>query len=634
MGVSTVFDQPYYTGTAGVSAESGVLPVTLDARSYLVDTSRNTPAQESFRRSSLQLLNTQQNVDRGESALTPPEVWRRTYTSFHHGAGQRIADRANTETDDSDPYRFDTSQGVDVWTKWQVSLLHDTELVSGSDVKAGVLVDGQCVALSSDGQTVYAFGAGTAGLLTASLSLGTVSVIASSGDALYTYGQDHRLRVYHLSNNGTAITFTGGTPLDCGLNVYVTLLVFANFKLVACTTDGKVFDLSGMLGASPTPPTGETYQSPTESMTWVAGCAGRKAIYLLGTAGSRSSIHAFDLTRASAGDPLDTLLYSGVAAELPDGETGTALASYLGYLGLGTSKGFRFAATGDSDGGAGVTYGPLIPTPGPVLCFEGQDRFLYFGMSNVGGESGVGRADMSEFTADLLPAYAPDLMSNAGNHGEDTVFINTLPDGRVMFGLSGGVWVESDTFVPSGSITLSAFTFNVVDEKAGIYATVQSSESDGMTSLYGFFDNSPTPVFLGDAVSATSVQHKFSLSGRRFNSLGLQVRLVSEADHTTSPVVFSAELRATYVRGKASEWQVPCILSDQYEMDNGAVQARSVVEDFNHLMGLVETGRPFQYLEDGMMWSVYATDFIWSPQERSVVRGWQGVFTIYFREVR
>ncbi len=628
MGLSDRFDDPYYSGDAHGSPEKGVLPVTLDNRSYLIDTSRNTPMQERFRRTSLQLLNTQQNVDRGESALTPPEVWRRTYTSFHHGAGQKVADRANSGTDDSDPYRFDTSSGVDVWTKWQVSLLHDTARIATDGVKAGCVVDGHTVALSTDGQTLYA----TDGVLHASLALGTVSVIASSGDSLYTYGADDRLRVYSIANSGTAITFTGGTPLDCGLTETVSLLVFANYKLVACTTVGKVYDLSKMLGASPTTPPSPAltavYEAPTDTMTWVAGCSGKKAIYLL----SKSAVHAFDITRATDSGPLDVLLYSGVAAELPDGEDGTALASYLGYVAIGTSKGFRFAATGD--GGKGLTYGPVIETPDPVLCFEGQDRFLYFGMSGVTGESGIGRADLSTFVADLQPAYAADLMSTGSHGGEATVFVNTMPDGKLLFGLSGGMWLEQDTYVDSGSVVLSSFTFNVVDEKSGIYATTQSSESGGMTTLEAYFDNSPTPVFLGNAVSETSVQHRFSLSGQRFNTVALQVTLESETDNTSTPIIYSVELRATYVRGKASEWQVPCLLSDEYEQDNGATQGRDVVSDFNHLMGLVETGRQFIYSEDGLLWNVYATDFIWSPHERSVILGWQGVFTIYFREVR
>ena len=110
-------DEPYRLSGPGAAQDMSALPVTIDNRAYLIDTSRNTPFQERFRRSSLQLLNTQQNIDKGESALTPPEVWRRLYQSWHHGAGQRFADREN-----SDPYRFYTSKGIDVWDQWEMKL--------------------------------------------------------------------------------------------------------------------------------------------------------------------------------------------------------------------------------------------------------------------------------------------------------------------------------------------------------------------------------------------------------------------------------------------------------------------------------------------------------------------------------
>ena len=124
------------------------------------------------------------------------------------------------------------------------------------------------------------------------------------------------------------------------------------------------------------------------------------------------------------------------------------------------------------------------------------------------------------------------------------------------------------------------------------------------------------------------------MSGVTFNTATLVCRLTPNAANTATPKIYGLELRSTYARGKASEWQVPCILHDEIEMDNGTVIARDVIEDYDHLMSLYESGRAFQYVEDGRVWTVNATDFIWSPQERSVRSGWQGVYTLYFREIR
>ena len=149
-GIRERLDEPYQQAGQPSDPASTVLPVTLDGRSYLVDTSRNTPLQERFRRSSVQLLNSQQNIDKGESALTTPEVWRRTYKSWHHGAGQRFADR-----EDSDMYRFDTCKGVNVWERWEVTLLHDTERIYDNAAVDGLMANSHTVHLSSSQKMLH-----------------------------------------------------------------------------------------------------------------------------------------------------------------------------------------------------------------------------------------------------------------------------------------------------------------------------------------------------------------------------------------------------------------------------------------------------------------------------------------------
>ena len=627
MGTSERLNDPYLIGgIPGASGDGSVLPVVIDGHSYLVDTSRNTPMQERFRRSSLQLLNTQQNLDKGESALVTPEVWRRTYKSWHHGMGQRFSDR-----EDSDSYRYDWSKGINPWRQWEFSLLHETAQVSTASTIAGVMCNGFSVALLSTRTAVYV-NDGVDSL--ASFTLPGPSLIATDGYFLYALAEMNEkstLYRYEVTKSGSTISVTLKAQADVQTATRMNLLLFANYKLIATSTNGLVYDLTGYAG--PTPPTAlpsPAYTTPVPGQTFVAGCSGKKAIYLMSVQGDQSAVHAFDIIRSTSNGPLDTLIYSGVAALLPDGEIGVSLYSYLGYVAIGTNKGFRFAAV--SEGSEAITYGPLIETPAPVTAFEGQDRFLYYALKDFRGDSGIGRADLSQFTADLQPAYASDLMST-GNRSASVTFINTLHSGKIMFGLSGaGVWMEQDTYVTEGQLQMSAWTFNVVDPKTGLYVTTQSSLSDGGGgNLAVIYDQSGNPVLLGDYQEANQ---KFTLSGMPFQSAGLLATLYAKADRTAGPKVYSYEMRSTYIRGKASEWQVPCILHDEIEQDNGTVQARDVVSDYQHLMNLVETGKQFTYIEDSQQWEVYATDFIWSPHERSIDTGWQGVFTIYFREVR
>jgi len=53
-----------------------------------------------------------------EGTLTREDFWRRTLSSWHHGAGQRIADDL-----EADPYRFLNSRGADIWTPGELTIL-------------------------------------------------------------------------------------------------------------------------------------------------------------------------------------------------------------------------------------------------------------------------------------------------------------------------------------------------------------------------------------------------------------------------------------------------------------------------------------------------------------------------------
>lgn len=601
------------------------LPVSIAGRSFLVDTSRQTNQQERFRRQSVQLLNTQQNTDKGESALTTPEIWRRTSKSWHHGMGQKFAER-----DDSDEYRYDWSKGINPWERWEITLLHRTEQKSSNPTFSGVQANGHTVALRSTKQQVFV----TDGDISTTLDFTYAQLIATDGYYLYALGTDAKLRVYEIVNNGLTITMVlKGAVVTVPLaGDQPNLMFVANYKLIVTTESAKVYDLTAFITAAVTSGTvpalpKPVYTPPVPGEVFVSGCAGKKALYAMSVNGDKTIIHGFTLTRGSGDGPLDVLLYDGVAAELPDGELGNVIYNYLGYIAIGTSKGFRFAVLGE-----GITYGPLIETPNPVTAFEGQSRFLYYALSGFRDDNGIGRADLSQFVDDLQPAYASDLMSGVTTPDRVT-FINTLANGKTAFGLaSGGVYIESDLYVPQGQIVTSKWTFNVVDPKLGMYVNTHTSVgTGGKGRAFISYDTSANEYFLGEFLEA---QQRFNMTGATFYSAQLRAELEPNDDATATPKIYSTEIRCTYIRGKASEWQVPCILHDEIEMDNGTVIGRDVLDDYRHLLFLVESGQQFHYVEDGKEWTVYATDFIWSPQERSQTAGWQGVFTIYFREVR
>jgi hypothetical protein len=115
----------FYSGAALSSLVPGVYPVSLNGRPYMLDDSKP------FVQRTVPLLRQQADASAspGEASINPEDLWRRSVESWHHGAGQTSYDRA-----DSDPFRFRSSKGVDVWTQHALSLLPGTgqELASAN----------------------------------------------------------------------------------------------------------------------------------------------------------------------------------------------------------------------------------------------------------------------------------------------------------------------------------------------------------------------------------------------------------------------------------------------------------------------------------------------------------------------
>lgn len=97
----------------------GRLPVAINGHLFLADANiirRTVPVIR-------QQADT--STEAGEQTLNPQGLWRRSQESWHHGAGQDFLDgRQGDEA--TDPHRFRSSKGVDVWTRGQVSLLRPT----------------------------------------------------------------------------------------------------------------------------------------------------------------------------------------------------------------------------------------------------------------------------------------------------------------------------------------------------------------------------------------------------------------------------------------------------------------------------------------------------------------------------
>ena len=106
-----------------MSFNSESLPVELDGVSYLLDTTQ-------YRRTTVPVSRQQRDNSReaGENTLDTTGAWVRSQTDWSYGAGQLYLDN-----EDSDRRRFYSSQGIDVWTKGQITLLPITETPTGTN---------------------------------------------------------------------------------------------------------------------------------------------------------------------------------------------------------------------------------------------------------------------------------------------------------------------------------------------------------------------------------------------------------------------------------------------------------------------------------------------------------------------
>jgi hypothetical protein len=600
--ITETFEEPFYTGSAAAALpEKTGYDVALDGRGYMIDWTAQIP----YSRRSVALLNTQQAQSGGDQSQTPPEIWRRSIESWHQGNGQARLDR-----DDSLPYRFSVSEGVDVWTPWQVSLLHSVTI-------AQTLDDGFSRTLTIDGYVVVIVGDTGYWYDTSAQTWTEVDF----GDDVVDAASDGST-IYLLLDDGTVDTYTA--PAVTATLVSSAVSDFSTTRSMIAVIKGflVIGNLNILYDATSGTPA-EIYTHPNAGWNWKAGCDGQNVGYLIGGTGDRWHVFGVPLK-----DDATTLDPPTIATTLPDGEIPTTLASYLGYVLIGSQRGFRLA---QADGSGALTYGRLVVTDAPVECFEGQDRFVWFGRSVPDSKAGLGRADLSTFTSPLTPAVANDLSQADGGRVGGCA---TVGDRRLFVVDGVGVFLEDLTgYVDSGYIEMGGLTFGSTDLKQGTYAQVFYEKiTNGGTIYLDYRADGGTWETIGQSVSGVTMGN-VPLT-KSFTTVEIRVRLEPDTvDGTHTPVLNRTEVRALVIPGRASEWTIPLIVADvlQYE---GATEPRDIISDFDHLLGLAQSRKPFILREGIRNVGVFATDYYWFPMKESEgMRSHEGTFVLTLKEI-
>ena len=616
LSLGAPFGAPFYGGSGISELVPGVFPVALNGRPYLLNLEPFADGASAFRRQSLPLLRQQadQSVTPGEASVSPESFWRRAQDSWHKGAGQSYFDR-----NDSDPFRFNTSKGIDPWTKWELSLLNDvTEIRSDSATNQFLAVAGNYLYIADTNDVLYTTNGTTFSTVTA-FGSGAVVGLASDGRYIWVAKAAAIFQIDTTSAPGTATQIA-----QVATSQTFNFIGWNKNRLFAAQTNGGMFNVNDttdkVMGHSATV-NPYVVNLTTRGFTWTSSAGGSGYHYLGGYQGDKSLIYKTALTTDA------TALTAGVVAgSLPDGEKLEAMAEYLGYLILGTNLGVRFSAVDDA---GNLTIGGLIETPNPVKCFEPQDRFVWFGYTNYDGVStGLGRLDVSEFTSPLTPAYASDLMVT----GQGTVqSVVTWQNTRVFSVNGDGVFKENTaSHVTSGVLTTGKVTYEIIDPKVAVFMDALHEPVAGTIQLE-ISPDSEAYINAGihSTLNVTSPPSQF-LNGIKGSEFEIRITLTESG--STSPVLNRWTLRSYPAPIRLSKWRVPVLIYDALSV-NGQDYPFDAQDEYQALIDLHNDQNVFVYQEGDVSYSVVMDDYTWLPEKKSAVGGYQGTFVADLRQV-
>jgi hypothetical protein len=623
MSENTGLDQPFYVGAAGVVAPPppppggggtgtpptgtggtsgastavsllvpGSYPVALAGHPYLLDLATSPVSHQP-----IPLLKQQFDSAAlpGEQSLSHDILWRRPQDSWHHGTGQSYLDKA-----DSDPERFRASKGIDVWDRWEFELLQDVD-------RKYTITDATTFPLSLTVGTYFYIAESGALKWSQDLTTFTSANVLSGEGAVNILGiaTDGNTIYAALGVNGIHTTVRGATTSTHYSDVLATNIGYARGRLMAASFSILYNVIAA--GAAPTP----LYTHPNADFQWVGFAESGNHIYAAGFSGSTSFVYK------TAVKPDGTALdVPSVAAELPDGEVVRAIQGYLGFILIGSDLGVRLAQT---DANGNLTLGALIKTPAAVFCFEAQDRFVWFGYSNYDATStGLGRIDLSVFTAPLAPAYASDLM--ATTQGVVTS-VNTFQNRRVFtvgFGTGAkGLYAENLTRkVASGYLDSGMITFGLPDPKVAFYVDVRYKSLAGTHKAYIATSDGGAFTLLGTH-TATSGTGQFSVGQLKSDVFEIREELYRDATLTnTGPIITRHTLKAEPAADTGIWITAPLLLSSMDHV-NGSGAARDPLAELDFIQRLRADQTLVFWQEGNSVYQVVVDDYQWQGMKWS-----------------
>lgn len=623
---------------------SELLPIELNGVSYAIDT-------EVYRRTTVPVSRQQRDNSKeaGENTLDTTGAWVRSQTDWSYGAGQLYLDK-----EDSDRRRFYSSQGVDVWTRGQITLLPTTEdaassLTLGTEdliVKRFVATDGtEYIYLASDSNIFYSSNGGTS-WATFSVT-NNITSITSDGTSVY---------IARETNTPLTATLGSSTTAAYGHSLNPDILAVVAGRMIGADAN-SIFELDSS-GAKVS--SSLDFSFSLTSTTWVDVTAASNGIYAAANADNTGSLYYVGVSNTDG-----TLISPTIAASLPRNESINAIISYAGLIGIATSVGFRLALIDQNS--SGLTLGPAIDTGGEVYSLEADGKFMWFGTDNAQ----VYRADLSRFTETLVPAYASDLqmsgsvaagdkvtsITRLNNSGNPKLFlsVNKNSGAGVLFRESyTGVKVASGELIVGecmwSTVVPKLLRSGVIDLDRSQYERSKTAYRKGST---GYVDASTTytlgaetttaagkirlkavnrqntaayiPSQTGTLTTGNAETFVFPTDELTAVSYDLTIELERAASPTTSsPICHDWQMTAVAVPRRIDEIILPVFLKREVRTARGSGinQTLAAKTTFDSLRSLMESGQAISYKEGDRTETVTIERLEMQPERLSDDGGW------------
>jgi hypothetical protein len=560
---------------------------------------------------------TDDSTSPGEGAINPGGLWRRGQDSWHNGAGQQYADM-----NESAPYRFYKSKGLNPWVKGQLSLYNATKVsLANASTSQHMGVCGTRLYVALDGDikhTTNPYASSPTWTDCTGEPGGTCQAMATDGNDIYLAFPSDGVRKIDTSVDPAVIS--GTKYVNSNDNYY--MLGFAKNYMFGAYSHKLATISSGGSKTDHIVPDDTTFQ-------WVGVATGQNAVYAAGNSGKKSLIYKITIGT-------NAVLDQGVVAlELPTGEIVTAISGYLGFILIGTNKGVRYCST---DAQSNLVAGQLIPTSGSVYKFASNDRFIYFTWTNYDGvSSGLGCLDLSVFTTPNTPAFATDLMYT----GTGTVFSVVVFDDPVsgvtkkVFTISGvGVIAEDSTqLVTSGEIETGTWRWGIPDRKFVAKIDTRSTPLAGsITSYLKLDDGEYTEVGVWD--TGNDIENSFDGSDTRAIEAEFKYVLTRSSTATATGPTFTRWMARAYAAPFRSQVFVVPVLLHQSVTVRGKEYYYDVDEEQSFFDGLIGSPRIIALQMGSVTHSVILEDLQWDASD-SQGNTWQfnGTLVVTLRSV-